>query len=264
MDIASLLAEADAEVAYDKDDFESFNHTAESVPLHGFEDEKDDYGGKPVSATSILQSAARIVEKEEVEEMKTMIKESVQEAAHEVEKIRDEEEQLRTQRTRTYSSDHDQDAAAQMNILVEAGKEVAGYHGQDVGHAVEESSEEEEEEEAEPEDDEDDQDEDHDPIVNRDLIHACHKGDGRAVQSLLKREGLNLRHVDRHGWTAMHWAASKGHTEIMDMLMDHRRIKQQKPLSTILNVQDKLAGWTPLHVSFCLLLSFMIKVVFLI
>lgn len=42
----------------------------------------------------------------------------------------------------------------------------------------------------------------------------------------------------------MHWAASKGKKNIIEMLVDFSKSKSR----SLLNAQDNIVGWTPLHV----------------
>lgn len=81
---------------------------------------------------------------------------------------------------------------------------------------------------------------------NKELIQCCARGESVRIAKLLRGGGARLMCRDGHGWTPMHWAASKGHVAVMNELLDacpNNRLKR------LVNAKDQLSGWTPLHVS---------------
>lgn len=222
MDIASLLAAADEEVEYDKDDFEDTDKLQLAI------EQSNDTKGQTVSspkkgsAASILAAAAQTVAKEERQEAAEIFNESAKAVVAEVRKAADPD-------------------ASALEILIEASKEVNTLHNI-ANPATPESSEDEAEEDGLTEDDEE-----HDAESSRDLVFACHNGEVERVRKLL-RKNADILHRDRHGWTGLHWAAARGHCEVIEELVAFCKSSGKK-LKTLLHAQDALAGWTPLHVA---------------
>jgi ankyrin repeat protein len=97
-----------------------------------------------------------------------------------------------------------------------------------------------------PDDGSDDGPEDEgDPEKSRELIAACSKGNADAVSKLL-RNGASYNCRDRHGWTPLHWAASKGYDDIASVLIDASGERKKR----YVNSADDITGWTPLHVCY--------------
>jgi hypothetical protein len=220
MDIGSLLAAVDKEVgdapSYDDDLFEN------------------DVGSPKKSAMDVLKAAANVVEKEEKFEVKQLFKESAKEAKEISDQIIEEQD---------YKKGGDGDDADVLKMLNDAGKEVEDLHKETNVKIVKKVVVEEEIDHGV----ETDEDEEFDDDISQRLLHACHLGKLDKVEKLLDKSGVNLMYRDRHGWTPLHWAASKGNTEIMEELIRHRK-RQNKKMKKFLNAQDELAGWTPLHV----------------
>jgi len=80
---------------------------------------------------------------------------------------------------------------------------------------------------------------------NSAFLISCYRRNIDSVEQHLRR-GANPLYRDRHGWTAAHWAAAKGHEEILDLLI--REYKGRKS-SKLVNAKDSLVGWTPLHLA---------------
>jgi len=74
-----------------------------------------------------------------------------------------------------------------------------------------------------------------DELVDR-FFDAVQKGDVAAVKTLLAK-GLNVNTPLRVGTTALHFAAQKGHAEIVRILLEH---------GADVNAKDTEAGFTPL------------------
>eukprot|EP01036_Dinobryon_divergens_P035002 gene35002-45307_t len=103
---------------------------------------------------------------------------------------------------------------------------------------------------AEVSDDEGDEDserEDGDKDLDNRLILACARPNYDAVISALKH-GAYLFCRDRHGWTPLHWVASKGATDLIELLLEKRK-KTGKKMKPFVNAVDTIAGWTPLHLA---------------
>lgn len=109
-------------------------------------------------------------------------------------------------------------------------------------------------------DDDDDDDGDDDAYDGRSeasqnlasrLLYYCSQEDVPSLQSLLSEHkgGENLvRHAkDRHAWTSLHWAASKGNVELVNVLIGAISTKSRK--RKFANKADDIAGFTPLHLA---------------
>ena len=98
-------------------------------------------------------------------------------------------------------------------------------------------------------DDDDGDDDDADPELDRELFVNVYRGNVRIVDKLLN-SGARHNALDLHGWSPMHWAASEGHDDILELLIDHaKRRTSAAKLKRVLNLKDKLSGWTALHVA---------------
>jgi ankyrin repeat protein len=71
--------------------------------------------------------------------------------------------------------------------------------------------------------------------AERQLIRASKDNDIGEVRDLLNQR-TDVDAADSDQWTALHWAAAKGHTEIVSLLLEK---------GANVNVQDK-DGWTPI------------------
>lgn len=140
-------------------------------------------------------------------------------------------------------------------ILVESAEEVNKYYDiptddVKVDDVEEKKAEEDSVVESEDDDDNGENDDDeldgHDINLNASLIIASCRNRVDQVKLLLKRRAYYFCR-DRHGWTPLHWAASKGNTEIMEILLEHRTSINPN-LKPYLNAMDAITGWTPLHV----------------
>jgi ankyrin repeat protein len=100
-----------------------------------------------------------------------------------------------------------------------------------------------------------------DPELNKEFIIACWKGESRRVDSLL-RDGASYLARDRHGWTGLMWAASKGYDDIVENLVDRTENKRKR--SKYVNAKDDITGWTALHVSTCYYCTLSYKSTFLL
>ncbi len=73
--------------------------------------------------------------------------------------------------------------------------------------------------------------------VDAQLRTACLRGDLAEVKLLLSK-GADVNSTDDVGWSALHYAAHHGHTEVVKTLIQ---------AGANLNVQPKIDGRTPLH-----------------
>ncbi len=248
MNIGNLLVEADSEVAYDEP-FESFGAHVEdsSARIKGV----DKY-----QPSQILQEAAHHVAKIEAIESKQIFKDAAKEASQEARVVEEKDLERRTSTSPVYDNDYELTEA--LNVLVEASVEVAGLMEKselNTANHVDESENSEfsgsDEGASESEDGSgsDEEDNNFDDEVNKMMLFAIHSSKIEQIQKLLNKDGLNLKYQDRHGWSALHWAASTGNTEVIEIILDHRKVVQHKNVRTLVNMKDRLAGWTPLHVA---------------
>lgn len=283
MDIASLLAAADAEVpTYDEDQFESFDDKLNQSFQNSSTQNNNNYNTSskpPQSAASILKSAAETVARQEAQEAKEAFKASAEEVKTFV-KTESPRPSIATPVVNQPPLKAEDQAT--LDILIKASEQVDAAYGiksdsskvaftpsprdsprredkeeerkSDMNEAKEEEEEESEAEKDEDEEDEEEEnngdDDEFDEKYNNELIFACFEGNLMKVRSFLDKNA-NPYFKDNHGWTILHWAASKGHVDIMEELFDFRQKKQQKALGPYINMRDQLAGWTPLHVRNC-------------
>jgi ankyrin repeat protein len=264
MDIGNLLIEADSEVAYDRDDFET-------IDVH----HDPGVAARPKDISQLLQSAAGYVARTEERESKELFKNAAAEAIREVQQLQESGRHDRISSSpQFHDSDDNNDHRDKLQILADASKEVnsmlGGEHS-DVrlrvfdsdpkeqsrhkNHEAEDDSKDNAYEEIsegpeEPQSASDDDEEEFNEDESKEFIFAIHQGRVDVVRNTVRKSGVSVKFVDRHGWTPLHWASSKGNTEIMEIILEHRTKTQKKSAARLLNAQDKLAGWTPLHVSY--------------
>ena len=71
------------------------------------------------------------------------------------------------------------------------------------------------------------------------LIDAARQGDGAAVESLLK-QGTNPNTAAGDGMTALHWAAERGHQEVVELLISS---------GAVVDPKTRIGKYTPLHLA---------------
>jgi len=102
------------------------------------------------------------------------------------------------------------------------------------------------------------------------LRRLCFHGKAdELAQGLIRHTRVNLLEKDAHGWTLLHFAASRGKVECADVLLyaaltqeasgggsesnDSMGLGDDDEMAvsrrTLLNAKDSLSGWTPLHVA---------------
>ncbi|OQR94937.1 hypothetical protein ACHHYP_00823 [Achlya hypogyna] len=71
------------------------------------------------------------------------------------------------------------------------------------------------------------------------FIQAVYRGNVRRVKELLK-DDTDANITDQHGWNGLHWAASQGHVNVLELLLDSGA-----------NVQavEPIHLWSPLHLA---------------
>jgi hypothetical protein len=93
-------------------------------------------------------------------------------------------------------------------------------------------------------DDDEGSDEDGDAELNTALLLAVYHGDIKKMKKLLD-SGARYFTRDRHRWTALMWACSGGHDEILETLLSY---VEKRKLKQFLSAKDNITGWTALHV----------------
>jgi ankyrin repeat protein len=222
MDIGALLAASNLEVAaadsaYDTEEFED----------EGAVD--DNKNGEPVDKMAILKAAAAKVAVEEKRIADRVFNETADDLGEDIKSKR--------------MAENDPEA-----ILLNASRTVnEHYNRQDPSEADKFRAAEEKESDHEDEGEDDEGDDEGDPDMNQTLMLAVFNERLEAVKTAL-RKGAKFNARDRHGWTPLHWAASKGYEDIMECLIDHAK-SNHKNVAKYVNAQDALTGWTPMHVN---------------
>jgi hypothetical protein len=139
--------------------------------------------------------------------------------------------------------------------------------------AAEEQAQQDEAEKEEDNDDNDADDDDDDDAeqgnecpalggLKHELVRAVSKGDASRLRRLIRGqdaegsgerlETSDLTELDGHGWTLLHWAASKGtdgHIKCVEELVERGVCSGSSKGWTCLSHGDELCGWTPLHIA---------------
>src|SRR2546428_711052 len=58
--------------------------------------------------------------------------------------------------------------------------------------------------------------------VTRDIFNAAAKGDMHRITFLLNRNPGLVFDVDNRGWTPLHWAAERGHSQLVELLLANK------------------------------------------
>ena len=224
MDVGSLLAEA-AETIYDKDDeFENDGSNNSVLNNESAVDKK--------SASEILRSASDEVARAEKREVKIALEDSAIDL-----KIK----------SAAASNDSEELLAAVSEAVHRDRHDLHGRNYETTIPAVDENPS-----INESENDSDDEvayDPNH--LLDQELMIAASKGAVRNVMKLLD-SGARYNARDRHGWTPLMWAASEGHEDVAEVLIDYAKDKLKH--RRYIGLKDNLAGWTALHVRRILLL----------
>ena len=86
--------------------------------------------------------------------------------------------------------------------------------------------------------------------INIELILSSKNGKVGIMESLLDK-GAHLFATDSHRWTILHWSAANGHTGSVESIL--RRIRDPGKVKSFVNRQEKLVGFTALHVCMVML-----------
>lgn len=85
---------------------------------------------------------------------------------------------------------------------------------------------------------------DEDNELKTDFLVGCYRNDKKLIEKLIDKTGSKiLKSIDKHGWSPLHIAASKGHLAVCEILLSYSTIMKR------INAMDKLAGFTPLHLA---------------
>ena len=80
--------------------------------------------------------------------------------------------------------------------------------------------------------------------LKTEFLVGCYRNDKKLIEKLIdKTESKILKSIDKHGWSPLHIAASKGNLAVCEILLNNSTITKR------INVMDKLAGFTPLHLA---------------
>lgn len=249
-DVGSILAEAAAEVQMRSPRGEGraqsasgalaaevFGEMAESKGSDERHRRDERLGGQPLSGMDMLKRAANTVAEEEQHDSAQAFKA----AGLTVRKSMDDE----------YDQTFEDEKIDVEEVLGRISEDIHNnkieYSGADIDKALMEAAEDLERDQ--PRDppsspDASDDDEPGDEARNRELIIAVAQGDEKNVRWLLSH-GASYCCSDMHGWTPLHWAASKGNEDMIALLLD---AAGNERLKKFVNRPDALSGWTPLHV----------------
>ncbi len=75
--------------------------------------------------------------------------------------------------------------------------------------------------------------------INTEFLQAAEIGDTKTLRRLLNEANVDINAQDSEGYTALHWAIGKMHTDVAKILLG---------AGANLNLQDQ-DGWTPLHLA---------------
>jgi hypothetical protein len=248
MDLGSLLAESNRDAAreenYDIDEFE--------------EDADDSHGVDKVAVLRAASAKVALEEKKIADRIFNTVADDIDTDLRSKKLDNRERERGRDNEVELKSKKVERDRDDELAILAAASREVNEnynkvdtvenadrYKTSPIGKEEKEHTPEPESED-DPDEGEDDEDEENDDALNTTLIFAVHDEKQEGVKKALKK-GAYYFARDRRGWTPLHWAASKDNEDIIDILIEHVK-KEGKNVSRYINSQDKIAGWTPLHV----------------
>lgn len=237
MDIGAILKGAAEDAGYDDDEFDQ--ETASPLPIRqqqqqaGIEQKRD--------SLSILRASSDEVAHMDRQSSKDAFEKATKQVKLDVSIITGDIQGSLAQISESVNSDAEE--------LARAG--VASRRGDETASQMHRRNDDDDDDGAGSDDDDDDDDdrENSDPALDRELFVATFRGNARKVDKLLNT-GARYQAKDMHGWTALHWAASEGHDDIMELLLDcAKRTSSPSKFKKILHCKDILSGWTALHVA---------------
>jgi hypothetical protein len=243
MNIGDVLGAAAEQVGGYDDDDDDFDDEQPLSPLPNRPHQPA--GDKQRDALSILQNSSEEVARMDRSSSKDAFEKAKKQVQMDVSIRTGDVESSLARISETVNSDSEELARA--GVQSRHGDETVSHtnrRNDDMRAASDDDDDEEEED-----DDDDKSVENSDPAVDRELFVATYRGNARKVDKLLNTGASHLAR-DAHGWTALHWAASEGHDDIMELLIDRaRRTTSPSKFKKFLHCKDKLSGWTALHVA---------------
>ena len=235
--INDILRDA-AEEAYE-DDFATDND-ASDYRLSSASPDPDPSRNSPVqSITASLQSAARALDAEEAQEARERLVDSAAEVRRTVEQVaephRPAEPKPQNPRARIVQAENSDDNIGA--ALERADDAIAQKYSEAPASPSSPAAS-----------DSDDEPDSYD--TNQEIISLCYHN---RIDELTRqlRKGASILCVDHHGWTPLHWAAAHNKTDMLEYLLHDTPAGNTKGY---VNHREKLAGYTPLHVSnYCVL-----------
>uniref|UniRef100_K3WTM2 Uncharacterized protein n=1 Tax=Globisporangium ultimum (strain ATCC 200006 / CBS 805.95 / DAOM BR144) TaxID=431595 RepID=K3WTM2_GLOUD len=79
-----------------------------------------------------------------------------------------------------------------------------------------------------------------DSAESKTFLRAVYRADLRKVEDMLDSSEADATVADQHGWSGLHWAASQGHSKLLEFL-----IKKGAEINAV----DQMNGWAALHVA---------------
>ena len=276
-DIGALLAEVNSELIAQKNNHDDYELNFESDDNND-DDNNDDINknnenlnkvdnnnnknndNKVIDTSKILKDAAQKIQQEE----KVLLDKVITNVSNEIKMI--PHPPLSKKSVISDNDNNDNKSMNAMNILIEASRDVdqnIKTNNKDKDHLsikmidddidnkimniTDDDDDDDDDDDQEEEEDNNDYDTSNDATrLNQTLLFACYNDKIENVKLLLNKN-VNYFIRDRHGWTPLHWACSKGYEDIVNILITHV-IKLKRNLKVYINTQDKITGWTALHV----------------
>ena len=273
-DIGALLAEVNAELISQKNDHDDYELNFESDDNNNDDDDNDHIhknsenfnnknndNDKVIDTSKILKDAAQTIQQEE----KVLLDKVITNVSNEIKII---PHPPFSKKSDLLEDNNDYKSMNAMNILIEASRNVdqniktnnkdndqlsIKMIDDDIDSKMMNLTNDDNDSDDDDNDQEEEEEEDNDydtgndaTRLNQTLLFACYNDKIENVKILLNKN-INYFIRDRHGWTPLHWACSKGYEDIVNILISHV-IKLRRNLKVYINAQDKITGWTALHV----------------
>jgi hypothetical protein len=273
-DIGALLAEVNAELISQKNDHDDYELNFESDDNNNDGDDNDHIhknsenfnnknndNNKVIDTSKILKDAAQTIQQEE----KVLLDKVISNVSNEIKII---PHPPFSKKSDILEDNNNYKSMNAMNILIEASRDVDQKNiktnnkdndqlsikmiDDDIDSKMmnitnNDNDSDDDDNDQEEEEEDNDYDTSTDATrLNQTLLFACYNDKIENVKILLNKN-INYFIRDRHGWTPLHWACSKGYEDIVNILISHV-IKLKRNLKVYINAQDKITGWTALHV----------------